>query len=204
MEEYRSNSLKIRDGTVEPVAERKIDPVISGPAMAQKRSGLRKFKDSIIAEDMNSVGSWILSEVLIPSFKRAISDVVTNGIDMLLYGKASGPKSSSSISKVSYGNFYSRSYNEPLKAGSNGSAFDYDNIIFGNRGDAEAVLTEMENLLDQFEVVSVADLYELADVAAPNYTANKYGWTSLKGSQVLRCKDGYLIKLPRVTIIDRR
>jgi hypothetical protein len=76
---------------------------------------------------------------------------------------------------------------------------DYDNIIFDNRGDAEAVLTSMEDILDQFGCVSVADLYDLADVAAPNYTVNNYGWTNLANAQVLRCRDGYIIKLPKVT-----
>ena len=204
MEEYRSNSLKIRDGTTEQIEDRKINPVVSGTATTQKRSGLRRFKESIIAEDMNSVGSWILAEVLIPSFKKLLYDVITDGANMFIYGKSSSSKSLSTMSKVSYGNFYSKSYGDSLRAGSTNNSFDYDNIIFTNRGDAEAVLTGMEDILDQFDVVSVADLYELADVAAPNWTANKYGWTSLKGSQVLRCRDGYLIKLPRVTVIDKR
>ena len=204
MEEYRSNSIKIRDGMSEPISEKKIDPVVSGVTTTQKKSGFNRFASTIIAEDLNSVGSWVFSEVLIPSFKKVISDVVTNGIDMLLYGKASGPKSGSTMSKISYGSYYQRSYNEPLRSGSNNNSFDYDNIVFSSRGDAEAVLTGMEDILDQFEVVSVSDLYELADVAAPNYTANKYGWTSLRGAQVLRCKDGYIIKLPRVSVIDKR
>ena len=164
MEEYRSNSLKSRDIGAEPIAERRIDPVVSGATVTQKKTGLAKFKDSIIAEDLNSVGAWLFTEVVIPSFKRGISDLVTNGIDMLLYGKASGPKSGSTMSKVSYGSYYKSSYGEPIRSGSSNNSFDYDNIIFSSRGDAEAVLTGMEDILDQFEVVSVSDLYELADV----------------------------------------
>jgi hypothetical protein len=60
----------------------------------------------------------------------------------------------------------------------------------------------MEELVDQFEVVSVGDFYELAGVAAPNYTVNKYGWTSLRGAQVLRCRDGYIVKLPKAIVLS--
>lgn len=205
MEEYRSNSIKSRDGVPEPIVEKRVEPVVSGGATTQKKTKLGKFASSMIAQDLSSVGEQLYSDVLIPSFKKIIQDIFVNGIDMLLYGKSGGPRSMNTASKVSYGSFYQRSYgSEPVRAGSSNSAFDYDNIVFDSRGDAEAVLTSMEDLLDQFEVVSVADLYELADIAAPNYTANKYGWTSLKGAQVLRCRDGYLIKLPRVTVLDKR
>lgn len=200
MEEYRSNSIKSRDGSNEPIPERKVKPVISGGATTQKKTGLGKFTSTIIAEDINSVGSWIFSEVLIPSFKKVISDVVTNGIDMLLYGKASGP-SNSTASKISYRSYYQRSYDEPLRSGSSNNGFDYDNILFNTRGDAEAVLTGMEDLLDKFDTVSVADFYELSDVACPSYTANKYGWSTLRGAEVLRCRDGYIIKLPKPVVL---
>lgn len=201
MEEYRSNSIKSRETVTASAPEKKVNPVISGGATTQKKSGIGKFTSAIITEDLHSVGSWIFSEVMIPSFKKVISDIVTNGIDMLLYGKASGPSRGSTASRVSYGNYYQRSSSEPLRSGSSNNSFDYDNIIFSTRGDAEAVLTGMEDLLDQFETISVAEYYELADVACPSYTANKYGWTSLKGAQILRCRDGYLIKLPKVIVL---
>lgn len=202
MEEYRSNSLKQRDGTAEEITEKRVESVVSGSATAQKKSGLSKFASSMIAEDLHSVGSWLFSEVLIPSCKKAISDIVTNGIDMLLYGKASGSRSYTSASKISYGSYYSKPYGEPVKAGSGNGSFDYDSIVFDNRGDAEAVLTSMGELVDQFGVVSVGDLYDLANIPSPNYTVNKYGWTTLRNAQVMRCRDGYTIRLPKATVLN--
>mgnify|MGYP000019511991 CR=1 FL=1 len=35
----------------------------------------------------------------------------------------------------------------------------------------------MNEIIAQYEVVSVADLYDLANVSNDNYAANKYGWT---------------------------
>ena len=199
LDEYKGNSNRARDGGLEPVPSKKFDSVVSGHATTQKKIGFGKYTGSIISSDLKSVGDFLMTDVLIPSIKKALADIVVNGIDMLLYGKSGMTRSNSSVSKVSYSNYYNRPYNEPLRAGSNGNSLDYDNIIFDNRGDAEAVLTSMEDILDQFGCVSVADLYDLADVAAPNYTVNNYGWTSLTNAQVLRCRDGYIIKLPKVT-----
>ena len=199
MDEYKSNSHRARDGGLEAAPVRKLESVVSGHATTQKKIGLGKYTGSIISSDLKSVGDFLMTDVLIPSIKKALADIVVNGIDMLLYGKSGMTRTNSSASKVSYSSYYNRPYNEPLRAGSNGTSLDYDNIVFENRGDAEAVLTSMEDILDQFGSVSVADLYELADVPAPNYTMNNYGWTSLVNAQVLRCRDGYILKMPKIT-----
>ena len=207
MDEYISNSDKSRNSAsrVEQVQERKIESVVSGTTTTQKKSGFGKFKDSIIAEDARSVGSWLLSEVVYKSIKKFVYDMVTNGIDMLLYGETSHAKANNNgVSKISYSSYYSgyKSNSDSLRTTTtNASVFDYDNIIFSNRGDAEAVLSTMLELIDQFGVVSVADYFELARVNTQNYTANKYGWTSLRNAQVMRCKDGYILKLPKATTI---
>ena len=204
LEEYRSNSLKVRNGEVTPEEPEKIvGSVVTGSTSTKKQNGLSKFANSIITESFENVGSWLFSEVVIPNIKKAISDLVTNGVDMLLYGKASGPRSSSSsISKVSYGSYYSKPEREVVRAGSDGSSVTYDDIIFSSRGDAEAVITAMEDVIGKYGSVSVADFFELSDVPAPNYTLNKYVWTSVRNAQVLRCRDGYIIKMPRAKAID--
>lgn len=199
MDEYKANSNRARDGGSELAPAKRLDSVVTGHTTTQKKVGLGKYTGSIISSDLKSVGDFLMTDVLIPSIKKALADIVVNGIDMLLYGKSGMTKSNSLSSKVSYSNYYNRSsYSEPLRAGSN-NTLDYDNIIFDNRGDAEVVLTSMEDILDQFGSVSVADLYELADVPAPNYTMNNYGWTSLVNAQVLRCRDGYILKMPKIT-----
>jgi hypothetical protein len=144
-----------------------------------------------------------LSDVLIPSFKKAIQDIVTNGIDMLLYGKVSGNRSGSNVSRISYGSYYSGSrLSEPSNKPERSSVFDYDNIVFGNRGDAEAVLSAMDDIMDRYGFVSVGDFYDLADVPNNNYTVEKYGWKDIRSAQVIRARDGYVIKLPRAIPIN--
>lgn len=195
MENYPSNSHKAR----EEVAEKKVEKVVSGKTSTKKKSGIRKLSDTFLSEDVSNVKSYIFSEVLLPAAKKLVSDIVTNGTNMLLYGEIKNKKGNSS--KVSYNRYYddrSRDYRSPVVRNN----FDYDEIIFETRGDAEAVLDAMYDILNQYKVVSVAELYDLASITTHNYTCNNYGWIDLRGSSVVRVRDGYILKLPRALAID--
>ena len=79
----------------------------------------------------------------------------------------------------------------------------YDIITFETRGEAEGVLDEMRNVIDTYNWVTVADMYDIADLTAPSHTANKFGWTNLASADVTRSRDGYIIKLPKASPIDK-
>lgn len=202
MEEYASNSHNLKKQEAQ-IAEKKIAPVVTSSVKTKKKSGLRKIKDVLIAEDSSNVASYIFLDVLVPAIKKAISDIITNGIDMLLYGD-SGRTKKGTASKISYRSYYDKRYEDRVESRNRerSESLDYDNIIFENRGDAEAVLNSMMDIISQFGVVSIGDLYDLADISTSNYTANKYGWTDIQTAQVIRGRDGYYLKLPRALPID--
>lgn len=105
MENYRSNSHKAKAEAKE-AAEKKVDKVVTGNVKRKKKSEVSKFKDVFISEDVSNVKSYIFLDVLVPAIKKAVSDIVKDGIDMMLYGdKRSGSRGSSSY--VSY-----RSYSD--------------------------------------------------------------------------------------------
>lgn len=199
MNEYKSNSHKSKEAQNNAqTSEKKIEKVVTGSAKPKKKNEIQKFADVFISEDVGNVKSYIVWDVLVPAFKKAISDIVTNGIDMILYGESGRSKKNSTASKVSYRSYYEkendrRDYStRKVKTG-----YDYDNIVFESRGDAEAVLEAMIDIIDQYGVVSVGDLYDLADMSVDNYTLNKYGWTDIRNASVNRIRDGYMLKLPK-------
>ena len=201
-EEYRSNShrSKEQEQLHDPLPERKTEKIVTGGVKQRKKSGLSKAADTILPGDVDSVKSYILMDVLVPSIKRAISDIVCNGINILL-GEPNRKSGNSVGAKVSYRKYYQdpddrRDYARPRAQ----AQYSYDDILFDNRGDAEAVLERMEELLERFEVVSVADLFDMAGISC-NYTDNKYGWTDLRSAHVERVRDGYMIVLPRATTL---
>ena len=193
MENYPSNSHKSKE------VEKRVEKVISGNAVKRKKSKFRQLSDVFISEDANHVKSYIFMDVLVPAVKKAISDIVTNGIDMILYGGTGKAKKKSSASKVSYKNYYDNDSYTPKKYQ---RGFDYEDVIFETRGDAESVLDSMNDIIATFHAVSVGDLYDLANVPNDNYAANKYGWTDIEGCKAIRIPDGYILKLPKPKLID--
>lgn len=193
MENFPSNSHESKE-------KRIIKPVVSG-AKTKKKSEISKFADVFLAEDVNSVKTYIVMDVLVPAIKKAISDIVTNGIDMILYGGNGNPSTKKSISsKVSYTPYYK--YNQQSNHASERpvsrpkAAYEYDDVLFDSRGEAEKLLMAMDEAIKEYGMVSVGDYYDMAGVTS-QYTTHKYGWTDLREAQVIRIREGYIIKLPK-------
>ena len=202
MTEYKANSHRVKEEQKsKDVVKKDIQPVAK--AKTKKKSEVKKFADVFIAEDITSVKDYIVNDVLIPAAKKAISDIITNGIDMILYGEAKGrDRRRDGGSRVSYTKYYERDRDRDYdRTRTRRSVYDYDDIILDTRGEAEDVLNRMDDLIDAYGMVSVADLYDLVGVSG-NYTDNKYGWTNLRNAEVRRTRDGYLLKLPKALPFD--
>lgn len=197
MDGYKPNSHKFKEEQRESVPEKKVEKMISGTVKSKKKNEMQKFADVFISEDVSNVKSYILLDVLVPAIKKAISDIVTNGIDMILYGGRSNDKKGSTASKVSYRSYYERGNDRRDYSSSMKTGYNYDDIILDNRGEAEDVLSRMDELISTYGLVSVADLYDLVGITG-NYTDNKYGWTDIRSASVIRVRDGYMLKLPKV------
>ena len=70
-------------------------------------------------------------------------------------------------------------------------------IVIEDKGQAEMVLHQMDDIIMAYGQVRVADLYEMLGKTG-TYTDNNYGWKNLQSASVQRVADGYLLKLPRV------
>lgn len=183
--------------------EKQIQKVVSGNVKTKKKGTAGKMADVFISEDVSNVRNYIFMDVLVPAIKKAISDIVRDGIDMILYGESGRSRSSSSGSKVSYSTYYDkdRGDNRARRSNPNNVRFDFEDIIFETRRDAEDVREQMEELIDRYGTVSVSDMYDMAGLTAP-YTGNKYGWINIRTAEPVRVRDGYILKLPRPMPID--
>lgn len=174
-------------------------------ATKTKTNEVRKLADIFISEDVANVKSYIFMDVIVPAVKKAIYDVVTNGIDMFLYGGSGKGKSSSNSSKVSYRNYYERKDNGSYRSSESDSsrnALDYEDIVFPTRGEAEAAKQQLMDLIDRYGMATVADLYEMTPLTPP-YTAHSYCWTDVSNAETRHVRDGYILKLPKVKPVDR-
>ena len=202
MADYKSNSHKSKTGDVE---KKKVEKVVTGKVKTKKKNEVQKFADVFLADDMKSVKNYIFVDVLVPSIKKAVADIVKNGIDILLYGEGSiGKRSNSTASKISYGRYFDDTSTRTSTRTSTklGIGYDFKDVILDSKGEAEEVMFRMDELIAAYGMVSVADLYDLVGITG-NYTDNKYGWTDLRSAETVRLRDGgILLKLPKAIPLD--
>jgi hypothetical protein len=207
MENYEPNSHKYKKAKAESennTEKKKIEKVVSGTAKLKKKSEIRKFTDIFIAEDASKVKTYILSDVIVPAAKKLISDIVKDGIEMILYGGTDRGGRRSNGFRADYVSYNKYSERRDDRRGSDSrtrTGYSYDDIILETRGEAEEVLSRMDELIDMYGMVTVADLYDLVGVSG-NYTDNKYGWVNIRNAEPVRVQDGYMLKLPKALPLD--
>lgn len=199
--EFTPNSNKYKQ---EQAEEKRVEkPVITSGAKLKKRSGANKLADVFISEDIHSVKSYVAEDIIVPGIKKVLFEIITTTFETLFWGKGGGSSSRrSTVDRFSY----NRCYEEPrnVRKPETRGRFEYDDINFTSRGDAERVREELINVIERYGFVTVADYYDMADMSAP-FTANKYGWMSIQSivnADIVRTRDGYIIKLPRAMAID--
>ena len=182
---------------------KKVESVVSNPVKTKKRTFWNKIADEFVSEDGKGIMDYIIIDVIVPAIKKTISDVVTNGIDMLLYGTSKHNSNSSNIPayRVSYRSYYDQRNSDYTRPRVNSQGYDYNDILFQTRGDADAVLNGLRDIITQYGLAKVADYYDLAG-ANCSYTDNNYGWTDLRYAQVIRVNSGYSLRMPKPMPID--
>lgn len=175
--------------------EKKVEKIVSGSVKTKKRSGARTIADALMPEDIGSIKQYILTDVILPTIKKMFYNIFQNSLDAI-FGEVGRSKSSTPASRVSYRSYYEQDRKRDSYSPAMRNGYSYDDIILENRGEAEDVIMRMNEVIDVYGIVSVADLYDLVGIVG-NHTDNKYGWTDIRSAQVVRVRDGYLIKLPK-------
>jgi hypothetical protein len=219
MGEFAPVPMRPREESKENIPKKKLEPVVTGSAQVKKKSELQKLADLFFYRDGKNVKSYIVTDVLVPSGKKALSDIAKNTVNMItdillnsismaIWGEPDRiGKGSSTASKVSYQKYYDRYGNSTQNDQSRQqvrtqSASGYSDIVFQNRGDAEEVLDRMREMENNHYIITVADVYELSDIKDNNYTNNKYGWTDISAAQIVSVREGFMLRLPKPMQID--
>lgn len=203
-EEYKSNSNRYKSEQLDNDSSKRVKRSATGNIIVEKKTPMKKFFNEFVSRDARNVKEYIFGDILIPAIKKAISDIVRNGIDMILYGETERSSRNRNLyDSVSYRNYSSMSTKtvSPVPRMSSGYMFAYEDVILSSRGDAEAALSTMDEIMNAYGLVRVADLNEFLRVPG-DFTDNKYGWTDIRSAEIYRVRDGYKIKMPRAVPID--
>ena len=188
MSDYRSTSRN---------DEKRVKSAVTKNVRVKKKNGIQKIAEAFIAEDVKDIKSYLIFEILVPSVKRGIEDLV----HMTLYGEHAPDRRSKGGVRTPYESI-SRKREISRKSM---NVYDYDELIFDTYAEADAALDAMYEILENYKLVRVADFYELANrTTTPN--DNNYGWLNLEMAHIEKIRidgeTGYYIKLPKAMPID--
>ncbi len=203
MEDYKANSQKAREEA--KANHKKIEKVINGEVTVKKETATKRLIREMLSEDLANVLIYIKDDVLIPALKAAIS----GGVDMLVYGESKRQNyRNNNSNRTSYTSYYAKDSRNRTDTHtvsySRKDRYNFNEIIFESYAEADAVLANMIDIIREYDVVSVADLYELVGMPS-SYTDHKYGWERdmLDDSKPYRVGNReYALKLPRAIPID--
>lgn len=212
LDQYPSNSKQDKVEDTEAPKERK--KIVQGTVKKKKRSLVKRVGEEFLEDDSQSVGNYILYDVLIPAAKDLISDMINSSLEMFFWGSTrpgtrrvnTKGRSNTTGSRVNYGGLSTglvRDSRQERTISRGGRArHDFDEIIIETRGEAEEVLAHLIDLTVDYNQATVADLYGAVGISS-NFTDDRYGWTDLRGVTPVRARGGgYILNLPRALPLD--
>lgn len=192
----------------EKKAIEKVD--LKGTVVVKKPSFASRLKETFIAEDARDVGDYILWDILVPTIKRTIRDIIVGSADRVFLGTGVSSSSNSLyrergvtyVRRTDYGASSRVSTAKAPKVENRMSPpvnFGLDQIVFDNYEDASSVLERLVDYLDTYGKATVDDYFDLIGKSAP-FTAQNWGWRSLSSATIINTAGGYFIKLPKPII----
>lgn len=169
-------------------------------AKVQKKSAIKEALRTFFAQDLPEIAEHLVIDVAIPAAKNAITDMVTQGIQQLLYGEVdprrrstSGYTSYSSASRSDRGRGY---YETRRSERRQPKPTNVEDLVFDTRGDAVDVIEFIAETIEQYGQVSVADLMSSVGIQ-PRYTDERWGWTTTDAFEIRQIREGWLVSADR-------
>lgn len=192
-----------RNEVVKPLEKKELRKV---PAKLKKESFWSKLKKAFFGEDVENVGEYMFFDVGIPALKATISDMIGNGIEVLLFGESRGRRDRRDRSN-SYASMY-RSDRDRRDNSRDRRDDDrdpsYRDVYFETKSDAEDFIAEVYDYVKDYGRISVAVYMSIAGMTSTKWKDDHVGWykEDVGGLCSVRTRYGYEIDIPRPQKID--
>lgn len=172
-------------------------------AKVQKKSAIKEALRTFFAQDLPEIAEHLVIDVAIPAAKNAITDMVTQGIQQLLYGEvdsrrrsASGYTSYSNSSRSDRSRGYYETRRTERREPRQAKPTNVEDLVFDTRGDAVDVIEFIAEQIESYGQVSVADLMSSVGIQ-PRYTDERWGWTTTDAFEIRQIREGWLVSADR-------
>ncbi len=195
----------------EPPAEaplkEKVEAVVSAGGVVEKKKTVgAKFRALIGGVDAKSAATYVVVEVLFPAARGLLADVGKTFVDQVFYPHSTapgrriyGPTSGSRVTYNAPTGYRPAGSRPPLgvRPGITAPSAQRPSTeyVIASRKEAELVVERLGDLLDNYQVVTVADLHDLMGLPTV-HTENKWGWDNLRTVDIRPVRDGHMIIMP--------
>lgn len=192
---YIESSKKNRE---KELVKERAEALVNGKLSDSKPSVFRNFKDEVIKSDFSSITSAVVSQIIIPKAVELITNAFESGVYMLFHGDLKGYKSSNAKfnnGKTDYTIFSSN--NAKFVRNDGVGSINYRDVCVPDLESAKAIVMKIEDILDNYSEVSVADVYSISGIRYNNNELNYWGWRSIRKSPIIKTGNGFIIKMPK-------
>lgn len=192
----------------QPAAEqKKHDPVIpKGSAEKVQRPAGKRLMGFLIAENPKELAKDVGRNLVVPRLKSSFEEAFNSLLAGLLWGNGARP--GNGIVRGTVLNPNQTVYGGVVNGGVSPQQLaaaampvrpaGYQDLKVPTQQFAEALLARLYQDLNEYRMVSIADLYEAANLPTEPQD-HKQGWYSLEGAHVEIVRDGFVLALPRPT-----
>ena len=202
---YPANSHASKTADAPPV--KKVEAVVSGTVVKRKRPLGKRIVEAFTGDSAKTAGDYVLFEVMIPSAKATFVDAIQETAERMFFGDARNrPRTSGARTPYNQMHAQPKTFNRQNERHTISprarATHDFDEIVLASRGDGELILERMRGLIDTYDLVTVADFYDLANTQGSGFTDERWGWYSLRDAKVMSIRGGYILDLPMPVEID--
>lgn len=200
------NSHKEREVALPKKEEEPREPVqkiVEGKVTTRKQPWWKRAARNMVAEDAQSVGDWILTDVIVPAAKNLILEIVIGSTERTLLGGSRNRRGVRGGLRGEITGLRSTRYDqmgpgEPRRMLSRETRarHDFDEVVLDSRSEAIAVVEDLIARVIRYGAASVADLYDLVGVTG-SFADQRWGWTDLSTADVRQSRGGWLLDLPQ-------
>lgn len=222
MDEFPSNSQRAKAPPAReaPPAltskDRKVERIVHSEVIRRKRPFSKRILEFFVPEEGPSIQEQILEGIIKPHLKDMLYYSGIGSLERMIYrnngvGRPGGPRVSNGIGHIAYNAFASKPVGVKGPGGPSGptlsqrgrATHNFDEILIPSRQEAVVVLQGLYDMLEQYNEVSVRDLYEMVGISS-NWAESPWGWTDLMGARILPARDGYFVlDLPRPKLLEK-
>jgi hypothetical protein len=197
------NSHKEREESKAEAEPREpVQKIIEGKVVTRKQAWYKRATRSLVADDVQNIRGYLLSEIVVPTVRNFIRDIIVSSTDRALYGSARGRRDGPGFGlsgtvggiRTKYDQI-STGERRPMSRDAQ-RRHDFDEVVLEGHAEAVEVVEALIARVMRYGAASVADLYDLVGVTG-SYADQKWGWTDLRTADVRPSRGGYLLDLPQ-------